>query len=269
MKNGVTLILSDIHLGHVASRVRSARSLRPLLEGCERVIFNGDTWQERWKAGREEGRRELEALRELLAELGVEATFLPGNHDPDTGEQIGFLKLGTRGQILVTHGDGIFPEASPFSREMWSQGKAVREVIEKNPEGDHSLEARLQRARQIALVLKPKPLPKLPVPLNFFATALWPPNRPFQILRAWSELGRAGFKFLDDFAPECRVLLCGHFHRSGVWEKNERLVINTGAFVRGSQPQIAEIQGDTLRVRKVREMNGVFYPSDQVAMWNV
>lgn len=269
MKNGVTRILSDIHLGHVASRVRLGSGLRPLFEGCERVVFNGDTWQERWKAGREAGRRELESVKDVLADLGVEGVFLPGNHDPDTGGQEGFLKLGTQGQILVTHGDGIFPEASPFSREMWSHGNAVRKLIAENPEGDRDLVARLRRARAIAFLLKPKALPRLPVPLNFFATALWPPSRPFQILRAWCELGPAGFQFLETFAPECRVLLCGHFHRSGIWEKNGRLVINTGAFVRGCRPQIAEICGDELRVRKVRELNGVFYPGDHVGVWKV
>ena len=269
MKNGVTRILSDIHLGHVASRVRSGWGLRPLFEGCERVIFNGDTWQERWKACRDEGRRELEVVKEVLADMGVEGVFLPGNHDPDTGEKEGFLKLGTRGQVLITHGDGIFPEASPFSREMWSHGKAVRALIAEKPDGDRELAARLQRAREIAFLLKPKPLPKLPVPLNFFATALWPPNRPFQILRVWRELGPMGFQFLETFAPECRVLLCGHFHRRGVWEKKGRLVINTGAFVRGCYPQIAELCGDELRVRKVRQLNGVFYLGDQVGVWKV
>jgi hypothetical protein len=64
----------------------------------------------------------------------------------------------------------------------------VRKLIAENPEADRNLAARLQRAREIAFMLKSKPLPRLPVPLNFFATALWPPSRPFQILRAWREL---------------------------------------------------------------------------------
>ncbi len=266
-KNDVTRVFSDIHLGHVASHVRAAKNLRPLFEGCARAVFNGDTWQERWKAGREEGRRELEAMKKMLADMDVEAVFLPGNHDPATGDAAGFLTLGSCGQILVTHGDGVFPEASPFSREMWRYGKDVRALIARSPEADRHLPARLERAREIGRILQPKPLPRLPVPLNFFVTALWPPSRPFQILRAWSEVGPAGFRFLEKFAPECRILLCGHFHRRGIWQKNGRVVVNTGAFVRGCGPQIAELRGEELRVRKVRALDGVFYPGKTLAVW--
>ena len=264
----VIRVISDLHLGHVATRVKDARGLRPLVEDCEGVIFNGDIWQERWKACREEGAEQFDRLKELLADYGRNHAVLPGNHDPDTGLREGYVKLGSRGQILITHGNGIFPEASPFSREMWYQGKEIRKFIADHPEGDEDLEGRMKRARGIAKLLMPTPLPKLPVPLNFFATALWPPTRPFQIIRAWTQMGPAGFAFLDRFAPECTALICGHFHRAGIWEEGKRVMLNTGAFIRGSTPHVAEIEGDQIRLRKVKELRGVFYPCETVGAFN-
>ncbi|MGE9267004.1 MAG: metallophosphoesterase [Verrucomicrobiales bacterium] len=266
---GLTRILSDLHLGHPATRVKKGRGLRPLLEGCERVIFNGDTWQERWRDRRDEGKAELDALRRLLDELGVEGVFLPGNHDPETGERTGYVSLGELGEILVTHGDGVYDVASPFSREIWHYRKEIKDLITKFPEGDRELEARLARAREIAKVIKPTPLPDLPVPLNFFATALWPPSRPVQIARAWREMPRESLAFLQKFAPAAKVLVFGHFHRAGIWEKDGRVLVNTGSFMRGGAAQIVDLQGGVMKVRAVREMNALFYPSEVKGRWQL
>ena len=266
---GLTRIISDLHLGHPGSRVGEVSGLRPLIEGCERVIFNGDTWEEQWSERREESANKKGELRELVSDFGVEGVFLAGNHDPG-GEGGRFMKLGQGGGILVTHGDGIFPEASPFSREMSGRkGREVRELIAAEVEGDRTLEGRLERAAKISRILKPRAFPKLPVPFNFLATTIWPPGRPLQIIRAWVTLGEAGFKFLESFSPESEVLVCGHFHRSGVWEKKGRLVLNTGGLVRGCAARMVELEGDFLRYRQVNEMDGVFYPGDVFRVWRV
>ena len=70
--DGPVRVLSDLHLGHDMSTVRTIGSLRRLMEGASRVIFNGDTLQERAGAFRERSLPMVDELRKMCEEEGAE-----------------------------------------------------------------------------------------------------------------------------------------------------------------------------------------------------
>ncbi len=65
MLSGKVRILSDLHLGHPGSLIGDVEDLRPLLEGMDTVVFNGDTCELAYAEWAERGEQWLEALRSL------------------------------------------------------------------------------------------------------------------------------------------------------------------------------------------------------------
>ncbi len=240
-----TRVISDLHLGHGASRLKSPEMLRPILEGVDHLILAGDVWQQR-KVGR--GRAEAQAMYEELLTLaeqrGINVEVLRGNHDPEGGKGVTWL---AEKSILVSHGDAVYDEATPWSREMGKHRKEVEAIVKKYEPQSHLAAACADRAREIALALKVLPLPKLPVPFNFFATALWPPSRTFEMLRVWRGMGRQGLRFLENSGEGASVLICGHFHQAGIWEGAGKLFINTGSFMKGSRPWAVDLNHGELK----------------------
>lgn len=258
-------ILSDLHLGHPASRLSDPGMLEPLLEGIDHLVLAGDVWQQCLAgARREEALRKYEILRNLIREKGVAVEVLRGNHDPDQASGVAWL---AERAILVTHGDAIYPDASPWSREFPRCRAEVEEIMARYAPFEHLPEACADRAREIALVLKFYPLPKLPPPLNYFATALWPPGRSFEMLRVWREMGDEAHRFLRRAGRGASVLVCGHFHRAGIWEKEGRLVLNTGAFMRGCQAWAVDWDEEGLTARELRLRNDRFEPGEVKGRW--
>jgi predicted phosphodiesterase len=243
----VIRILSDLHLGHTASRIQDVAQLAPLFEGSDEIIFAGDVWQEKEHRS-ERPARMFSELRELVGAQGI---FLRGNHDPGTEQGIAWLAGKS---VLVTHGDAVYRDATPWSREMSPHRKAVEEIVSRYDGED--AQACSDRARDIALTIKPIPLPKLPVPLNFLATALWPPSRTLEMFRVWSTMGEECLRFLERVSPESRVVICGHFHRAGSWEKEGRVAINTGSFMRTSRPWCVDIDDEWVTAREVTFSDG-------------
>ena len=97
------LILSDLHLGHRASRIDDVSRLEPLISPFRTAIFNGDT-AELWHASdRPLGRKLTADLARFCHHVGCKAIFINGNHDPDISE-VNHLDLHG-GALLVTHGD--------------------------------------------------------------------------------------------------------------------------------------------------------------------
>jgi len=168
-----TRILSDLHLGHVASKVSAAQLLEPLLEGCDRLILAGDIWQERTQGESfEKAKGLLDDLMQMVDQRGIQLELLRGNHDP--GSEKGIAWLLDR-KVLVTHGDAVFDDATPWSREIATYRDEVDAIVERYRKKSHLAEACSERAREIALRIKSKPLPRLPVPLNFFCDSAMAP----------------------------------------------------------------------------------------------
>ncbi len=51
--------------------------------------------------------------------------------------------------------------------------------------------------------------------------------------------------------PAARVLIFGHSHRPGVWQRGGRWVINTGSFALPCRPRAVRIVGDRLTFHKI------------------
>ena len=244
-----TRIISDLHLGHSASRLKSVEMLEPVLEGVDHLILAGDVWQQRRVGdGGEDAGRLFDELLSLAKSSGVVVEVLRGNHDPNSGKGVAWL---AERSVLVTHGDAVFDDATPWSREIASYREEINSIIRKYDPESHRAQACVERAREIALTLKVIPLPKLPSPLDFFITALWPPSRFFEIFRVWRGMGRQGLQFLSHSGEGACVLVCGHFHRSGIWEAKGKVMINTGSFMNGSQAWAVDVNQEKLTAREL------------------
>ena len=222
-------ILSDLHLGHKVSRVECVSALRPLISGARTVIFNGDTWQEIARPFRERADVMLRELRKLCADEGAEPIFLPGNHDPGW-DSPGYVELAG-GRIVVTHGDALWHDGSPWKREILVAGKRVAELWDEHPDAGWNINARLKLARKIAEELCSIEYPLGRHILQRMWDAVVPPKRAFKMIEAWYTQGSAGAKFCEDYFPNAEMLVIGHFHHQGCWFENGRTVINTGSFL--------------------------------------
>lgn len=221
-------VLSDLHLGHKISRIAKVSALRPLIAGAGTVIFNGDTWQELAKPFIARSTVLLAELKNLCAEEGVEAVFLSGNHDPGWPGS-GWVELA-EGKIVITHGDALLFDGSPWKREILVRGERVMELWKQHPQAGHDVEERLRVARGIARELCSVDYPTGRHFLQRAWDAVLPPQRALKMLEAWFTQASAGSKFCDTYFPKAEVLVIGHFHRTGSWMKNNRRIINTGSF---------------------------------------
>lgn len=258
-------ILSDLHLGHSASRIGSVEALRPLVAGAGTLVFNGDTWQELARGYRERSRALLEELRELCREEEVEAVFLSGNHDPGWPGP-GWVELAG-GRVLVTHGDAILWSGSPWSREAFARVGAVRELWAAHEAAGEDPAVRLKLAREIAVTLRAAWYPR---GRGFFARlidAVRPPRRAWEILRVWGCQAGEATRFAERYFPQAEVVVIGHFHHPGVWRRCGRTVINTGAFVRPHGARWVEWHDGELRYGKVAERDGHLVPAAGKTVW--
>ncbi len=222
-------ILSDLHLGHRVSRISSVESLRPLISGAGTVIFNGDTWQELALVFHEKSGQMLEELKTLCREEGAEAVFLAGNHDPGW-PGTGWVELAD-GKILITHGDALFFDSSPWSREAIAGQERIRELWKQHHAAADDAGERLKLAREIARFLLPRGFPKGKKLRQRVWEAVRPPQRALNMLQSWLNQADAAAAFAEHYFPKAEVVLIGHFHLSGIWKKRDRLIINTGAYL--------------------------------------
>ena len=234
-------ILSDLHLGHKVSRIERVESLRPLITGAGTVIFNGDTWQELAKPWKDRAAEMLDELRQLCVEEGAEAVFLSGNHDPGWPGR-GWEELA-EGRIIISHGDALLFESSPWKREILMAPEKVAELWEQHPDADQKVEERLRVAREIARKLHSLQFPAGRHMIQRAWDAIFPPQRAVRMLEAWSSQGAKAAEFLERYFPEAEVIIIGHFHWPGCWRIGGRLVINTGSFVSPNRAHWVEWKG--------------------------
>ncbi len=222
-------ILSDLHLGHKVSRITQVSALRPLISGAATVVFNGDTWQELARQFYGRSTEMLEELKELCRTEGAEPVFLSGNHDPGWPGP-GWVELAG-GKIVVTHGDALLFDGSPWKREILVSGERVMELWKQFPAADRDIEDRLRVAREIARELCTVEHPTG----RSFTQRAWdafvPPKRAVKMMEAWLTQGSEGGRFCDRYFPKAEILVIGHFHHEGSWSIGDRRVINTGSFM--------------------------------------
>ncbi len=239
--------------------------LTPLLEGVDHLVLAGDIWQQcKLGAGRDLANEMFRELRELIDRRGIKLTLLRGNHDPDGGDGVAWL---ADRQVLVTHGDAVYDDATPWSREIGRYRKQVQAIIDQYAPQSHLAAACVDRARDIANTIKPVPLPRLPPPFNFFATAFWPLSRPFEMIRVWAGMGDQGLRFLRHSGEGAQVLVCGHFHNAGIWEERGFLFLNTGAFMKGARAWMVDLDDLKITARSIKRHDQSFHPGEVKGRW--
>lgn len=253
-------ILSDLHFGHPASIIDDARQLLPLFGDAKTVIFNGDSVELRYMRGRQLGMRNFALLRESCEAAGAHPVFINGNHDPILSD-ISHVDL-VDGAVLVTHGDLLFHDISPWSHEAKIIGEAhSRELAEMEEDAFLDFEKRLKASKRAAQAIELHRSGLRRNTLSALQTLLrecWPPWRPFQILHSWALTPERAEALARVFRPRARFILIGHTHFSGIWRRGPRIVINTGSFLPFGGRMAIDVQGNMLTVRRIRAAKGVF-----------
>lgn len=260
-------ILSDLHLGHQVSRIRQVSSLRPLIAGAATVIFNGDTWQELARQFRTRSSEMLAELQELCREEGAEAIFLSGNHDPGWPGP-GYVELAA-GRIVITHGDALLFDGSPWKREILVGGARVMELWNQHPRAESDVEERLRLARKIARELCSVEHPTGRSLLERTWDAIVPPRRAVKMIEAWLTQASAGATFCDRYFPDAEILVIGHFHREGSWLRDGRRIINTGSFMAPGRAHWVEWNQGWLSRGQVVETSEICRKGEALEVWRL
>jgi predicted phosphodiesterase len=253
-------ILSDLHFGHPASIIEQPSQLVPLFRDAKTVIFNGDTVELRYLRGRRIGMRNSVLMRETCEAAGARPVFINGNHDPIISE-LCHVDL-VDGAVLVTHGDLLFHDISPWSHEAEIIAEAhSRELASLDEDAFLDFEKRLKASKRAALSIELRRSRLRRDNLSAIRTILrecWPPWRPFQIFHSWSVTPARAEALARVFRPRARFILIGHTHFSGCWRRGPRMIVNTGSFLPLSGRMAVDIQGESLTVRPIIQEGGLF-----------
>jgi UDP-2,3-diacylglucosamine pyrophosphatase LpxH len=253
-------IVSDLHFGHPASIIEQPSQLIPLLRDAKTVIFNGDTVELRYLKGRRLGMRNARLMRETCAEAGVRPIFINGNHDPILSE-LCHVDL-VDGAVLVTHGDLLFHDISPWSHESEIIAEAhSRELANLDEDSFLDFEKRLKASKRAALSIELRKSQARRDNLSAIRTVLrecWPPWRPLQVFHSWAVTPAKAEALARVFRPRARFILIGHTHFSGCWRRGPRTIINTGSFLPLSGRMTVDIVGEKLTVRSIVQERGMF-----------
>lgn len=260
-------ILSDLHLGHRVSRIDRVSALRPLIAGAGTVMFNGDTWQELAREFRDHAAEMLAELRALCAEEGAEAVFLSGNHDPGWPGP-GWAELAG-GRVVITHGDALLFDSSPWKHEILANPEAVRRLWAEHPLAGSDPEERLRLARKIARELPTKRHPTGRKHWQRAWDAVNPPQRGLKMVQAWMTQGTSGGLYCERYFPQAQFLIIGHFHREGSWCRHGRRIINTGSFVNPGRAETVEWCDGWLKRTRIVETPRECRPGAVLDCWRV
>lgn len=256
------VILSDTHLGRGNRGGRSAEDLRPLWQGADRLIFNGDVAEINDHTCRAEAARQVLMIQEFCDEDEVDVTFLSGNHDPMISD-IRQLTL-CDGQVFVTHGDLLHPAISPWcadSSALRFVNEYALEVLGK--EGQDSFDGQAAAAQFAASQkwdeIERKRGPQPSKLKNLIAL----PIKVARVFWYWNTLPRRAARFVARHSPQARYFVFGHIHRSGIWTFGQRTIINTGSYDFPSKPFGVVIEGNVMRVMPIVRDENAFRFGDE------
>lgn len=252
---GRTVILSDTHLGRPGCGARSADALRPLWAGATELIVNGDLAELSDPSYRSDAARQVLRVQELCEADGVHVCLLSGNHDPLITDRRYLRLFG--GEVFLTHGDILHPAISPWtSNARRLEALHADALASLDSTAQQQFEARLEAAQYAchfnwdAHVDEPtRPWPRRMMDLaTVYARVLW----------YWRVLPRRAADFARRYVPESRFFVFGHIHRSGIWNFDGRVIINTGSFDFPSKPRVVMIDNKELAVWPIRLMGETF-----------
>ncbi len=247
-----TLIISDTHLGKPGAA--TAEALRPVWQGIDELVINGDTAEVQVPWLRGAAVRELDRLEQLTRQDGVRLTLISGNHDAYLTDRR-CLQLA-QGRILIMHGDALHPAVAPWTRSAKTLKQRTEHEI-ANAEADE-LATRLDITQHVghSEFLKEYVLSSLGE-----STAKRILARPIEVpyvLWYWRREPELARLFMQRYVPQAKVLIVGHSHRRAFWQRGGRTIINTGAFMFPGRPQCIIHQGDRLSVHRIVKRRGVY-----------
>ncbi len=256
----VTRILSDLHYGDPASRVCSLDALRPLFAGADRVVFNGDSVETRRSPITQQTNQIREEFLDFARSAVPGCLVVTGNHDPDLSAVHHLELLG--GLVFITHGEVLFDDLVPWSRELPQIREFMRDELAALPADRREIPGERLTAGKRAcarLELTHDPHPRHPWG-RFHRTmrTFWPPHSVFAMLRAWLQLPDRAAAFARQWRPGVRFVMVGHTHRPGVWMRSDLVVINTGSFRPPFGCYAVDVSAPQIVVRQVRYSGGSF-----------
>lgn len=255
-------IVSDIHLGHRASVLEKPSDLRPLAEGADELIFNGDTLELKYGDMDTAHYNAAEQLARFTAEAatwGAKIRLVTGNHDPRISSDH-FLQLRD-GEILVTHGDGLFKSIAPWSSTAKTLLHFANQLgIDENATGSPAdLDAYLQLHKRATILAHQQEggyNPTLWGKLKIFLHQTWPPTTPFKIVKCWLDVPGKAVSLASRFRLKPRFIVVGHTHFPGIWQRGSQTIVNLGSYFPWPGARCIDIQNDTLVVRRIHKRQG-------------
>ena len=245
-----TVILSDTHLAGNGQGAGSADALRPLWQGADELILNGDTAELSHPTLRASAAREVMRIQDLCEEDGVRLTFLSGNHDPLITDRR-FLRLCS-GEVFLTHGDMLHPAISPWTsyakqlRELHEDALSQLELMDRA-----QLEQQAMAAAHASHIkwdhLAADNQPKM----GQLAKRVDQARKVAKVLWFWHRLPKLAASFAARYAPESRFFIFGHIHRAGVWQFGNQTIINTGSYHCPRRPHAIVLNDQTLAMHRV------------------
>lgn len=252
---GRIIILSDTHLGRPRGGAGPAEALRPLWQGYDTLIINGDVAEVHHPKYRAAAAREVLRLAELCEDDDVQLVLLSGNHDPFLSD-LRHLILAN-GQVFVTHGDVLHPAVAPWSPRAGRLRRAHEQYLEQvAPEQRDHLESMLSVSQHAAhteweILAEQARKSKR----RFMLLQPW---KIAQVLYYWHRFPRLAARFLEQHAPEARYIILGHTHRPQIKQINGRTIINTGCYAFPGKPRAVTIENNQLTVRPIIRTDNAF-----------
>ena len=266
---GVTRIFSDLHYGDRGSRIRSLSALRPLFNGADALVLNGDTIDTRPSRHPEVTVALRAETKEFFERSAPPTTFITGNHDPDISE-LHTVDL-SNGKIFVTHGDIIFDDLVPWGQDAPEiRKRLIHEIGALSPTEREELDARLGAYRRVAGSIPQRHQSernRLKYLASFLADTVWPPLRIARVLDAWRRAPRLTAELTRRYRPNASVAVIGHIHHAGFWRQpNGFTVLNTGAFCPPGHGAVVDVHEDCVVLRSVDYRGGEFHAGQNLAV---
>jgi predicted phosphodiesterase len=234
--------------------------LRPVLEGADRLILNGDTLDTRPSRDEAHTAACRSAVEEFFRTHSPTVTFLTGNHDADISEEHR-LELA-KGRVLVTHGDILFDNIVPWSRDAAEAGRRIAAERAREPGAGNDLDRLLAIHRRVAHGIPQRHQAerrRLRFIVRYLADTVWPPHRIALVLAAWRSLPSRAAELARRHAPAARFIITGHTHHRGIWRRPcGRHVVNTGSFTLPLNPAAVDVSDDHVKVRAIVLSTGEF-----------
>lgn len=261
-------IFSDIHYGDHSSTVRSLGQLRPLFDGVSQVILNGDTVDTRIGPFPTITARDRAEVLAFFKSQDAPVTFLTGNHDPDISSHHA-LDLAD-GRVFVTHGDIIFDNIVPWSRDAATISALVKSgLAELSADERTQLAPRLELFRRVSAAIPQRHQAEpnfFKYSLRLAADTIWPPTRALGILKTWHETPARAAELTATHRPNAKFVLIGHLHQPGHWQTAAGItVLNTGSFTRPFGACAVDLHTDRLVFRRIEKRRSEFHPGRTLA----